>query len=297
MFVLFKKLPIVNTITRNRCFHPSINILLIALLFFYLLIVYCIPSITFAEEIEKEGKAAIIIDDFGGNTGGVKKFFEADIPITVAIMPFLDGSTEQANLANTLGLEVMIHLPLEPKKGKKSWLGPLPITSDLDTQEVKRRVRKAIEDVPNAKGLNNHMGSKIVGNERIVRAILEVAKEHNLYVIDSGTSGDSVLPTIAKELDIPFAVRDSFLDDSFSSRDHVYKQMLHLCNIAKSRGSAIAIGHVGVKGIDTFHGINDALPHFEEKNVSIVPVSHLLKTKIEKKPGSFWQEGVNEDTP
>ncbi|SDY58646.1 hypothetical protein SAMN05421736_102338 [Evansella caseinilytica] len=239
---------------------------------------------------EESPKAAIIIDDFGGNTGGVQRFLDSDIPITVAIMPFLEESTEQAERAYELGREIMIHLPLEPKKGKRSWLGPLPITSDLDTEEVKSRVKKAIEDVPHARGLNNHMGSKIVGNERIVRAILEVVKEHDLYIIDSGTSSDSVLPEIAEELNIPFAARDSFLDDTHSSRNHVYKQMIHLCDMAKNRGQAIAIGHVGVKGVDTFNGISDALPYFEKEEVTIVPVSHLLKTTIEKNPETFWQD-------
>ena len=240
-------------------------------------------------QINEEAKAAIIIDDFGGNTGGVKHFLKSKIPITVAVMPFLDESTEQAKIAHDLGFEVIIHMPLEPIKGKRSWLGPLPITADLETEEVKSRVEQAIKDVPYAQGLNNHMGSKIVGNERIVRAILEVAKEHDLYIIDSGTSGDSVVPQIAKEMDIPFAVRDSFLDDSFSSRNHVYKQMIYVCDMAKDRGQAIAIGHVGVKGMDTFQGINDALPYFQKKKVSIVPASHLIKTQIDQKPGTFWQ--------
>ncbi|ADU30024.1 divergent polysaccharide deacetylase family protein [Evansella cellulosilytica] len=246
--------------------------------------------IVHAEENHSVYRAAIIIDDFGGNTGGVKEFMNADVPITMAIMPFLDESTEQAKRANELGFEVIIHMPLEPKKGKRSWLGPLPITADLETDEVKRRVEKAIENVPHAKGINNHMGSKIVGNERIVRAILEVAKKHGLYVIDSGTSGDSVVPEIAEELNIPYGIRDTFLDDSFSSRNHVYKQMIKLCDIVKKHGQAIAIGHVGVKGNDTFNGIQDALPHLEEKNIQIVPMSHLLNTKVEDNPESFWQD-------
>ncbi|MBU9714728.1 divergent polysaccharide deacetylase family protein [Bacillus tamaricis] len=241
-------------------------------------------------EENKNGKVAIIIDDFGGDTGGVEHFFESDIPITVAIMPFLEESTEQAHKAHELGLEVMIHLPLEPKRGKKSWLGPLPITADLETDEVKKRVEKAIEDVPHARGINNHMGSKIVEDERIIRAILEVVKDHGLYVIDSGTSGKTVIPKIAKELEIPYSVRDSFLDDTHSSRSHVYKQMVYVCNMARNYGEAIAIGHVGVKGLNTYHGITDALPYFKNKNVSIVPVSHLLETKLEEKPGTFWQE-------
>jgi polysaccharide deacetylase 2 family uncharacterized protein YibQ len=239
---------------------------------------------------EELPKAAIIIDDFGGDTGGVIDFFESGIPITAAIMPFLDESTEQAEKANKSGFEVIVHLPMEPKRGKKSWLGPMPVTTDLSTKEVKEIVRKAIEDVPYARGLNNHMGSKVVGNERIMRAILEVAKEHNLYFIDSGTSGDSVIPKLAEEMEVPYAVRDSFLDDSYSSRDHVFRQMVNVCRLAKDQGQAIAIGHVGVKGKDTFAGITDALPYFKKEKVIIVPASRLIKNEIEEKPDTFWQK-------
>lgn len=258
-----------------------------------LLIIYLSSSMaipTMANEGKhEEAKVAIIIDDFRGNIDGVYRFLKADIPITVAVMPFLDESTEQAIQADKLGFEVIIHLPLEPKKGKASWLGPMPITSDLSTEEVKKRVRNAIEDVPYAKGINNHMGSKIVGNERIMRAVLEVANEHNLYIIDSGTSGDSVIPELAEEMNLRYGVRDTFLDDTRSSRNHVYKQMLKLCDQAEKRGEAIGIGHVGIKGTDTFNGISDALEHLQERRVQIVPVSDIIPTAIDEDPGGFWQ--------
>ncbi|UCZ54651.1 divergent polysaccharide deacetylase family protein [Bacillus shivajii] len=259
--------------------------------------VFSTTSISYAQEPSLDSpKAAIIIDDFGGETGGVKDFFDSDIPITFAIMPFLEHSTEQAKKANELGFEVIIHMPLEPKRGKRSWLGPSPITSDLSTEEVKKRVRNAIEDVPHAKGLNNHMGSKIVGDERIMRAIMEVAKEHELYVIDSGTNPKSVIPQLAQEMNIPFEIRDRFIDDSMSSRNHVYRQMVKVCELAKDHGEVIAIGHVGVKGIDTFNGINDSLPYFVKNNVQIVPASHLIETKIEQEPDKFWQgEGESDE--
>ena len=56
---------------------------------------------------------------------------------------------------------------------------------DLTTKEVKERVYEAIATIPYAKGLNNHMGSLAVENEKIVRAIVEVAKERNLFIVDS----------------------------------------------------------------------------------------------------------------
>ncbi|WP_096201135.1 divergent polysaccharide deacetylase family protein [Bacillus sp. FJAT-45350] len=237
-------------------------------------------------------KAAIIIDDFGGDVRGVNEFFDSQIPITVAVMPFLSHSNEQAEKAHEIGLEVIVHLPLEPKKGKASWLGPNPITSDLSLEEVKERVNKAIEDVPHAVGINNHMGSKIVEDEKIMRAILEVAKEKGLYVVDSGTSGKSVIPTLAEELHIPWGVRDIFLDDTLSNSGHVEQQMKKLARIASKQGQAIGIGHVGIKGEATVAGVKQAMPYLKENHVEVVPASHLLDSPIDKDPEKFWHKGA-----
>lgn len=257
-----------------------------------LLLCFCaiMGTQTSLAENSDEVKVAIIIDDFGGNVKGVHEFFEAKIPITVAVMPFLEQSKEQAELAHSLGLEVMIHLPLQPKKGKASWLGPNPITKDLSLDEVKKRVIKAIESVPHAKGMNNHMGSLIVEDEAIMRVILEIAKEYNLYFIDSGTAPKSVIPKLAEELGVPWAMRDIFLDDTLSSSGHVYKQMNKLARVAEQKGQAIGIGHVGIKGDATLKGVKDAVKNFSDKKVKIVPTSHLLQTNVEKKPDQFWQK-------
>ncbi|RBW69213.1 divergent polysaccharide deacetylase family protein [Bacillus taeanensis] len=236
----------------------------------------------YAEDLSSKEtkKAAIIIDDFGGNVKGVKEFLSGNIPITVAVMPFLEQSTEQAELAHKHGLEVIVHLPLQPKKGKLSWLGPNPITSNLSNKEVKKIVEEAILDVPHAVGINNHMGSLIVEDKRIMRAILEVAKKHNLYIVDSGTSPKSVIPELAEDLGIQWEKRDIFLDDTHSSREHVLSQMKELLKVAEQEGEAIGIGHVGIKGENTVKGIQVALKFFEEKQIEIVPVSQLFNTDI-----------------
>ncbi|MBP3951185.1 divergent polysaccharide deacetylase family protein [Bacillus suaedae] len=233
--------------------------------------------------------AAIIIDDFGGEVKGVDSFLNSNIPITVAIMPFLEQSEEQAKRAHAAGFEIIIHLPMEPRQGKASWLGPNAITSDLSNDEVRRRVIQAIENVPHAKGINNHMGSKIVEDERIIRVVLEVAKEHGLYVIDSGTSSKSVIPELSSEMNIPTSSRDIFLDDTLSSRQYVTKQMMALLKMAQKNGQAIAIGHVGIKGEETFAGISNALKQFKDNNVEIVPMSYLFNTSVEKDHSRFWQ--------
>lgn len=228
---------------------------------------------------KKHLKAAIIIDDFGGCTGGVKEFLEGKIPITAAVMPFTEHSKEHALWAHKNGIEVMIHLPMEPKKGKRSWLGPKPITVDLTPQEVRTRVLEAIQSVPYAKGMNNHMGSLAVENGEIVRAIVEVAKEHKLFIIDSGTSSKSKFPLIAKEMGVPLLKRDVFLDD-ISSQAHVRKQMKKLAKITELKGQGIAIGHVGVKGDICSHGVIQSLKEFHKRQIKIVPVSGLMTKEL-----------------
>jgi polysaccharide deacetylase 2 family uncharacterized protein YibQ len=235
-----------------------------------------------AQKEEKQPKAAIIIDDFGGGPGGVKNFLECRIPITAAVMPFTEKSREHAIWAHRNGIEVMIHLPMEPKRGKRSWLGPKPITVDLTPHEVRERVLEAIKSVPYAKGMNNHMGSRAVEKDEIVRAIVEVAKEKNLYIVDSGTSQKSKFPSIAKEMGVPFLKRDVFLDD-ISSSSHVRRQMIRLAKIAEFTGQGIGIGHVGAKGRICSLGVTQSVSEFKKRQIKIVPVSELLSKELTEK--------------
>lgn len=255
----------------------------IPILITFLLLAILVPAhISHGEEI-KQLRAAVIIDDFGGGgTGGVEKFLEGGIPITAAVMPYTEMSKEHAAWAHRNGIEVMIHLPMQAKTGKRSWLGPKPITIDLTPEEVKKRVYEAIETVPYAKGLNNHMGSLAVENEKIVRPIVEVAKERNLFIVDSGTSPNSKFPEIAKEMGVPILKRDVFLDD-ICSVSHVNKQMNKLAKIVEIKGQGIAIGHVGLTGKVCSIGVFESMKEFKKRQIKVVFVSELLINELMKK--------------
>lgn len=69
---------------------------------------------------------AIVIDDLGNNMKGTKEMMELPVTLTAAIMPFMPTTKEDAELANKNGHEVIVHMPMEPKRGKRSWLGPGP---------------------------------------------------------------------------------------------------------------------------------------------------------------------------
>lgn len=128
-----------------------------------------------------------------------------------------------------MGLKSLFIYHLSLRKEKKSWLGPDAITTDLSDEQINDRLYRALTLVPQAKGLNNHMGSKVMEDRRIVTLIVKFAKDHNLYLIDSKTTPDSVMPEIASDHNVPCFPRSTFLDDTLSSYSHVKKTVNQIC--------------------------------------------------------------------
>lgn len=218
---------------------------------------------------------AIVIDDFGNNMKGTEEMLNLPVPITVAIMPFLSTSKEDAILAHKKGHEVIIHLPLEPKKGKKSWLGPGAITTDLSDEEIRKRVKDAIESIPYAVGMNHHMGSKATEDKRVMRIILEECHKHNLYYLDSKTTSKSVIKEIAEELNVPYLENDLFFDHIYTNQ-HIAKQASRLAKRLDTEKEFIAIGHVGVSGPSVVSVLKQYIPVYQ-KDADIVPLSTLVE--------------------
>ncbi|WP_368495559.1 divergent polysaccharide deacetylase family protein [Bacillus sp. Marseille-Q1617] len=57
---------------------------------------------------------AIVIDDLGNDMKGTEEILHLPVTLTLAIMPFLPTTREDAEKAHRLGHEVIVHLPMEP---------------------------------------------------------------------------------------------------------------------------------------------------------------------------------------
>lgn len=209
-------------------------------------------------------KVAIVIDDLGNDMLGTEEILNLDIPITVAIMPFLPTTKRDAKWAKEKGHDVFVHLPMEPNRGKKSWLGPGAITTDLSDEEIRNRVHAAIDDVPHAIGMNNHMGSKVTADPRVMRIVLEVCKERNLIYLDSKTTHKSVIPELAKEIGVPVIENHIFLDDIYQV-SHISKQFRILLKHIQHHPECIAIGHVGPPGKKTAALLKENIPIIQKE--------------------------------
>lgn len=232
-----------------------------------------VPTTVHGEEPVPKYQAAIVIDDFGNNLAGTEAMMNLPFPITVAVMPLLPTTQRDAHWAHMLGHDVIVHLPMEPVRGKRSWLGPGAITTDLSDDEIRQRVHAAIDDVPHAIGMNNHMGSRATKDKRVMRIVLEVCKERGLFFMDSRTSDGRVIDDIAAELGVMTMDNDIFLDH-IPTRSHMLKQIDKVETCAAEDGDCISIGHVGPSGKRMAKVLNQSFPMSED--VDYVVLSELM---------------------
>lgn len=111
--------------------------------------------------------------------------------------------------------------------------------------------------------MNNHMGSKVTADERIVRLILSACKKHGLFYLDSKTNPNSVVPKIGKELGVPIIENQLFFDDVYTV-NHISKQAQLLIKKIQDKPIMVAIGHVGAPGEITSRVIETSIPKIRE---------------------------------
>jgi polysaccharide deacetylase 2 family uncharacterized protein YibQ len=233
----------------------------------------CLLPGTVAGEPEKT--AVIVIDDLGNNLCGTQAVMELPFKITVAVMPFLKYTHSDAERAHAAGHEIIVHMPMEALGGKQAWLGPGAITTNLDEDEIRKRVHAAIDDVPYAVGMNNHMGSKVTANPRVMRVILEVCQERGIYFLDSHTNYRSCVANVAAEINMPTLENHIFLDDIHTATA-VRKQFNRMRTHLQNHNICIAIGHVGSAGHITATIVKEQMQQLSKEQIAIKKGSAAL---------------------
>jgi len=215
---------------------------------------------------------AIIFDDAGYGIRGAREVEAIGRPVTISILPHLPYSTLIAEEAPARGIQVILHLPLEPDD-EAIRLGEGGVRVAMSDQEIRQTIAADLATVPTAVGANNHMGSLGTSDPRVMRAVMEEMKARHLFFVDSVTSPHSVAAQIARETGVPTAARAVFLDNR-DDEEYVRGQFRVLIALAQARGHAIAIGHVGrvTAGV-----LVSLLPEFDEAGIQLVRASDLVR--------------------
>ena len=199
-----------------------------------------------AGETGPKPRVVLVIDDLGNDRESVDRLVEMNFPLNMAVLPYLPHSGYAAREARENGMDVILHLPMEPKyssgytaddAGEGVLLVGYPIS------RLKEELRKNILAVPGAVGVNNHMGSKFMENEKLVGVVMDEIGARGFYFVDSLTTADSVGYRVARNLGVKVLRRDVFIDEADRGKDYTVEQIDRLVKIAEKNGMAVGIGH------------------------------------------------------
>ncbi len=219
-----------------------------------------------------KAKAVIIIDDMGYSVDKVREIVDFELPITIAVIPFLPHSEDVAYEAGANGLEVMLHLPMEPSNLRENDPGKGALLTTMSSAEIRSATLRALRQVPGAVGINNHMGSKFTQSRTHMDVVIAVAREKGLFFIDSKTSPKSVAEDAAREAGLKTVKRNVFLDNE-QEEDYIRGQIERFKKIALSKGVAVAIGH---PYSETLKVLREEVKGFEDDGIELVTLSEVI---------------------
>lgn len=218
-------------------------------------------------------KVALIVDDMGYSMEAINTISSLGRPITVAIIPYSPLALETATISKENNLEVILHLPLESINDDEKNNIEGMIYSEMSDEDIVKTVKKDLRQVPYIQGVNNHMGSRVTADTRLMQTILQLLKERNLFFIDSRTTGSSVAYNVAKSLGIPSAYRHVFLDGELNE-EYIKGQLLELFKQAQQKGFALGICHPSA---ETLKVLKEHFHLFEDYNLEPVFASQIVK--------------------
>ena len=218
------------------------------------------------------GIIGLIIDDFGYRNDDVSKGF-LDIPakLTFAVIPGHEHSRSFSKNAVSAGYEVIVHMPME-NIGKTFGEEEFVLMNYFQDNELVRRVKEALEHIPEANGLNNHQGSRATETPRLMRLLAGVLKDENKFFIDSRTTMNTLAEETMRQFDVPTNRRNIFLDNELDE-EKIYAQLIQLTDVAERKGIAIGIGHVKPQ---TLAVLKKHLPELQQKGFKFEFVSKLV---------------------
>lgn len=214
----------------------------------------------------------LVIDDFGYRNDSISDgFLELPVPITCAVLPGHNQSSRFAKKAINAGKEVIVHMPMQSaitSSGEDEFKLKIGMTSE----EIEWRLNEALNEIPEAVGINNHQGSKATTDGKVMAVVASVLKNKNKFFLDSRTSSKTVGENTMRSVGVPTARRHIFLDNDLSI-ENISKQLNKLVTVAEKKGLAIGIGHV--KG-NTLKVLEEEIPALVEQGFEFKFLSQVV---------------------
>jgi uncharacterized protein len=192
--------------------------------------------------------------------------------VTLAFNPYGQDLQSWIDQSREKGHEILLQLPMEPVGYPKIDPGPKALLTNLAPEENLLRLNWSLNRFTGYTGLTNQMGSKFTASRPHIEKVLEVIKDKELLYVDSRTASNSVAASVARELSVPVAVNNRFLDHR-ADAIIIDARLAELEKIALQRGAAIGVGYPHPSTMERLKLWTETLP---DKGIVLAPVSALV---------------------
>jgi polysaccharide deacetylase 2 family uncharacterized protein YibQ len=192
---------------------------------------------------ELRPRVAIVIGSLGlseAATNAAIQTLPADI--SLAFMPYARNLQGWIAAARAAGHEALIQLPMEPENYPQSDPGPQALLTSLSEQENQTRLDWLLSRATGYVGGVTFMGGKFLATPESLRPVMASLRNRGLLFVDNRSSSKSAAATLGRELGIPIAFNDRYLDVEEASRGAIDAKLAELEKAAQQNGAAIGIG-------------------------------------------------------
>lgn len=215
----------------------------------------------------------VVIDDLGMDRKRTARAISLHGPLTLSFLPYADDLNKQTAAARAAGHELLMHVGMEPVSASVD-PGPNALLTGLDSKEIHELLEWNLGRSEGYVGINNHMGSKFTADSSAMMVVMKMLKRRGLLFLDSRTTGRSVGANLARELGVPVAERNIFLDN-VNETAAVDARLGELERLARRKGYAVAIGHPRDA---TLNALERWLQNLGDRGFALVPLSAVVVT-------------------
>ena len=224
--------------------------------------------------VNHKGTICLVIDDFGyAHNETIDGYFSMEKNFTVAIIPGHLYSQPLGKIADSLGFEIIIHMPMEPYNYDSLSEKGFILSESLNAGEVEERIDLAFLEIPMAVGMNNHQGSKATANLQLMKNVARSLKKRNKFFLDSFTNPESRGFITMRRFGVKTELRQVFLDH-IEDTLYIQNQLDSLVQLSHSMDVAIGIGHV--KPI-TLEILKKEIPRLKSEGYNFVSLSKVVR--------------------
>ena len=224
-----------------------------------------------------EARLAVIVDDLGYDPSADAESLKMPEKVTLAVIPFGPSSRRIAQSARSRGFTVLIHVPMEPESAASDRTEGFRMRRGMSRGEMDALLSRMMQDVPQAAGASNHMGSAFTADPEAMGTYAVLLRAKGLYLVDSVTTPRSTAIDAARAAGIRAARRDVSLDADLSPGE-MRAWWDKAVSIAREKGAAVLVCHGRP---ETLRFVAGLLPGLRSQGIHPVTLDELLDERKE----------------